>query len=53
MSLELSKEAKVSNTDLESSAWRYLLNLGLVHKVAQIKLSNNSLKELAVVNSLG
>ena len=48
-----SREVKVSNTDLEVICLKEILKLGFVHKIAQIKLSNNSLKELATINSFG
>lgn len=53
MSLEVKREVKVSNTDLEVICMEEILNLGFVHKITQIKLSNNSLRELATIHSFG
>ena len=51
--MKLKREVKVSNTDLEVICLKEILKLGFVHKIAQIKLSNNSLKVLASINSFG
>lgn len=53
MSLELKREVKVSDVDLEVICIEVIVESWICSQIAQIKLSNNSLKDLRMINSFG